>query len=214
MLDDAARFARRRQALLDTLRDKGIRDARVLDALARVPRHRFVDTALRPRAYRDEALPIGLGQTISQPYTVAYQSALLDVQPGERVLEVGTGSGFQAAVLCELGARVFSIERHAPLLDRTRALLDTLGYRIDALHGDGTLGWPRMAPFDAILVTAGGLDVPPQLLEQLRVPGGRLIIPVGTAAQQVMNKIVRTGPDTYERTELETFRFVPLIGEG
>lgn len=213
MATDAHRYARRRQALLDTLREKGIRDERVLKALDRVPRHLFVDTALQPRAYRDEALPIGLGQTISQPFTVAYQTAQADVQPGERVLEVGTGSGYQAAVLCELGARVYSIERHAPLLDRTLELLKKLGYRIDATHGDGTLGWPQYAPFDAIIVTAGGPEVPRPLLEQLAV-GGRLIIPVGPPKHQVMNRIVRLGPERYERAELDVFRFVPLIGEG
>ncbi len=209
----ADRYARRRLALLDALRAKGIRDEVVLGALARVPRHLFVDTALQPRAYRDEALPIGLGQTISQPYTVAYQTAQAEVRRGDRVLEVGTGSGYQAAVLCELGARVFSVERHAPLLDRTLALLDRLGYRIAAHHGDGTLGWPQHAPFDGIIVTAGGPDVPAPLLEQLAV-GGRLVIPVGPPDKQTMQRIVRLGPDRFERAELDVFRFVPLVGEG
>lgn len=213
MTTDADRYARRRHALLETLREKGIRDERVLEALGRVPRHLFVDTALRPRAYRDEALPIGLGQTISQPFTVAYQTVQVDPQPGEKVLEIGTGSGFQAAVLCELGARVFSIERHAPLLERTVELLHVLGYRLEARHGDGTLGWSEKAPFDAILVTAGGPDVPRPLLEQLAI-GGRLIIPVGPPDHQVMTRIVRLSQDRYERAELDVFRFVPLIGEG
>jgi protein-L-isoaspartate(D-aspartate) O-methyltransferase len=209
-------FERRRAALVEELREKGLDDARVLAAVARVPRHLFVDTALRARAYRDEALPIGLGQTISQPFTVAYQTSLLGVGRGDRVLEVGTGSGYQAAVLCELGVTVFSVERHAPLAERTQALLERLGYRITARTGDGTQGWPEHAPFDAIVVTAGGLDVPPALLHQLRAPtatrpGGVLVIPVGGAGGQTMQRIVRTGPQHYEMQEHGQFRLVPLV---
>lgn len=212
-------FHRRRAALVEELRQKGIRNERVLSAIEAVPRHRFVEPALQARAYRDEALPIGLKQTISQPFTVAYQTMLLNPVPGERVLEIGTGSGYQAAVLCELGARVFSIERHEALWRRTSALLRELGYRVVTRHGDGTLGWPAYAPFDAILVTAGAGDVPPALLDQLRRPrtgrpGGRLIIPVGDAEGQVMMRITCTGPNSFEREALHTFRFVPLIGEG
>ncbi len=187
---------------------------------AACPRHLFVDTALQVRAYRDEALPIGLGQTISQPFTVAYQTSLLDVHPGDRVLEVGTGSGYQAAVLRELGIEVFSIERHAPLAERTHALLAQLGYRLTAKIGDGTLGWPEHAPFDGIVVTAGGLDIPPALLHQLRAPtaarpGGVLVIPVGGAGGQTMQRIVRTGPQHFEMQERGQFRFVPLVkGDG
>ncbi len=214
MQDEDLYYTRRRKALLNELRKKGIENEHVLAALARVPRHRFVDTALRHRAYRDEALPIGLNQTISQPYTVAYQTSLLKVQPGDRVLEVGTGSGFQAAVLAEMGTRVFSIERHEKLYVQTTALLEKMGYRIETRCGDGTLGWPEKAPFDAILVTAGGQHVPQPLLDQLRQPGGRLVIPVGSAEQQTMLRITRTGPDTFEQEALDACRFVPLIGEG
>lgn len=208
-----------RARLVDILREKGIADEAVLDAVAAVPRHRFVDVALRSRAYEDEALPIGLKQTISQPFTVAYQSMLLAPKPGERILEIGTGSGYQAAILCEMGARVFSIERHRPLLERTKKLLDVLGYRVVLRHGDGSLGWPAYAPFDGIVVTAGARDVPRSLIEQLRLPeatrpGGRLIIPIGGEEGQVMTRITRIGENDYEREPLSVFRFVPLIGRG
>jgi protein-L-isoaspartate(D-aspartate) O-methyltransferase len=210
---------RQRNELAAQLRQKGIGDERVLGAVAAVPRHEFVEPALRHRAYQDEALPIGLKQTISQPFTVAYQTALLRVRPGDRVLEVGTGSGYQAAVLCELGARVFSIERHEALLERTRDLLDRLGYRVLTRFGDGTLGWAGPAPYDGIVVTAGGTDVPDPLLDQLRAPegetpGGRLVIPVGDADKQTMLRITRTGPGTFEREEFMDFRFVPLVAEA
>jgi len=214
-------YDRQRRALVDQLREKGITDERVLAAIGAVPRHEFVDPALRHRAYKDEALPIGLKQTISQPFTVAYQTALLGVRRGDKVLEVGTGSGYQAAVLCELGARVFSIERHEALLQRTRELLDRLGYRVLTRAGDGTLGWSAPAPYDGIVVTAGGTEVPEPLLEQLRAPddgredagGGRLVIPVGDAEKQTMLRITRTGSDTYHREEFMDFRFVPLVAE-
>jgi protein-L-isoaspartate(D-aspartate) O-methyltransferase len=209
-------YHRQRARLVETLTKKGITDERVLAAIAAVPRHEFVEPALQHRAYEDEALPIGLKQTISQPFTVAYQTALLEVRPGDRVLEVGTGSGYQAAVLCELGARVFSIERHEPLLRRTEQLLQRLGYRIQTRLGDGTRGWPGAAPFDAIVVTAGGTHVPDPLLEQLREPadeqrGGRLVIPVGTEHKQTMWRITRTGPESYQREPFHDFRFVPLV---
>jgi protein-L-isoaspartate(D-aspartate) O-methyltransferase len=209
-------YERQRSQLVETLRQKGITDERVLAAVASVPRHEFVEPALRHRAYEDEALPIGLKQTISQPFTVAYQTSLLRVEAGDKVLEVGTGSGYQAAVLAEMGARVFSVERHEPLLRRTEELLERLGYRIRTRLGDGTQGWPGIAPFDAIVVTAGGTSVPEPLLEQLREPaangeGGRLVIPVGTASKQRMLRITRTGPESYEREAFHDFRFVPLV---
>ncbi|HET6569355.1 MAG TPA: protein-L-isoaspartate(D-aspartate) O-methyltransferase [Rhodothermales bacterium] len=219
MLEDR-RYQRQRTRLVDELRGKGIHDERVLAAIAAVPRHAFVEQALRGRAYEDEALPIGLKQTISQPFTVAYQTMMLAPRSGERILEIGTGSGYQAAILCEMGARVFSVERHKLILDRTRRLLEELGYKLMVRHGDGTLGWPTFAPYDGIIVTAGASRVPNPLLEQLRLPeepegaGGRLVIPIGDARGQVMNRIVRVGPHDYEREEAHAFRFVPLIGEG
>ncbi len=217
---EARTYARRRRRMVDALEKRGITNARVLDAFGRVPRHRFVDHALRPRAYKDEALPIGLKQTISQPFTVAYQTSLLDPQPGARVLEIGTGSGYQAAILREMGVRVFSVERHGPLLRRTSQLLERLGYRVVAREGDGTFGWPAFAPYDGIVVTAGAAEVPTALLEQLRLPGegeragGRLVIPLGDAEGQTMTRLTRLGPDAFEEEAHHSFRFVPLIGEG
>jgi protein-L-isoaspartate(D-aspartate) O-methyltransferase len=217
---DARKFQRQRARLVDQLRERGITDERVLQAIGRVPRHRFVEPALRGRAYEDEALPIGLSQTISQPFTVAYQTSLLGVEENDRILEVGTGSGYQAAVLCELGARVFSIERHEELWKRTKQLLDELGYDVRTKHGDGTNGWISFAPYHGIVVTAAAPEIPPPLLHQLREPisdgegrGGRLVIPVGGPDGQTMNRITRTGsgPHEYRREEFHTFRFVPLV---
>ena len=209
---------RLRRALVALLREKGIADERVLAALGAVPRHEFLDDGFGRRAYDDVALPIGLGQTISQPFTVARMTELADVRPGDRVLEVGTGSGYQAAVLAELGARVFSIERHAPILDRTVALLQRLGVRVRTRLGDGTLGWPAYAPYDAIVVTAGGAIVPDDLLDQLRPPkagrpNARLVIPVGGVKKQVLHRITRVGEAPGD-VEVETFDgvvFVPLV---
>jgi len=199
---------------VDEIREKGIHDERVLEAIGRVPRHRFVEQAFLYRAYEDEALPIGLKQTISQPFTVAYQTMLLDPQKNEAILEIGTGSGYQAAVLCEMGARVYTIERHEALYRRAKKILSALKYHVVSKCGDGTLGWPAFAPFDKILVTAGALGIPEEVLKQLRDPGGQLVIPVGGKEGQVMKRITRTGPNTYEEENLKTFRFVPLIGEG
>ncbi len=211
------KYQKRRSRLIESLREKGISDERVLAAMEQVPRHLFVEQALRTRAYHDEALPIGMKQTISQPFTVAYQSMMLAPQPGERILEIGTGSGYQAAILCELGARVFTIERLRSLYERTHALLKSLNYQALCRCGDGTKGWEAVGPFDGIIVTAAASIVPDELLRQLRIPGeneqgGRLVIPVGDRASQRMNRIVRTGPDSYVREETEGFRFVPLIG--
>ncbi len=215
---DDRKFRQQRQRLVEQLHDRGIRDERVLAAIQAVPRHKFVDPALQNRAYADEALPIGLNQTISQPFTVAYQTSLLEVQPNDRVLEVGTGSGYQAAVLCEMGARVFTVERHESLLSRTAALLDELGYKVRAQHGDGTKGWRAFAPYDGIVVTAAAPTIPDPLLRQLREPndhpGGRLVIPVGGSGGQTMTRVRRSGagPHDYDREEFHSFRFVPLIG--
>lgn len=214
------RYRQRREQLVETLRSRGIHNERVLAAIGAVPRHAFVDPALRDRAYADEALPIGLNQTISQPFTVAYQTSLLEVQPNDRILEVGTGSGYQAAVLCELDARVFSVERHEDLLARAQSLFDELGYDVRTRHGDGTKGWVAFAPYDGIVVTAAASETPDSLLRQLREPsessgrpGGRLVIPIGGSGGQTMTRITRTGtgPHDYEREEFHSFRFVPLV---
>ena len=219
MSQDTDKYRRRVARLIDHLRERGIHDEEVLLALSRVPRHEFVEPALQSRSYADEALPIGLNQTISQPLTVAHQTMLLAPKKSERVLEIGTGSGYQAAVLCEMGARVFTIERHQALYARSSRLLKDLGYRVVSKCGDGTLGWPAYAPFDKILVTAGADGIPEPLLSQLRLPdgdkpGGSLVIPVGNDDGQVMHHITRTGEDSYEDEKTHAFRFVPLIGKG
>lgn len=214
MQKEDRKYSRLKNRLVEELREKGIEHEGVLKAIGAVPRHEFVEQAFQQRAYEDEALPIGLQQTISQPFTVAYQTAMLDPKRNERILEIGTGSGYQAAVLCEMGAQVYSIERHEALYQRAKKLLVSLRYRIVSKCGDGTLGWPAFAPFDKILVTAGALGVPEDVLKQLKDPGGKLVIPVGNKDGQVMKQVVRTGPETYEEEDTRSFRFVPLIGEG
>lgn len=210
-LEDTYRHQGLRKLLVDQLRSKGVPDERVLQAIGRIPRHQFIDdTAFLEIAYTDTAFPIGCGQTISQPYTVAFQSALLDVAPGMRVLEIGTGSGYQTAVLAALGARVFSIERHRPLYLRTKERLQRMGIKANLLHGDGYLGAPREAPFDRVLVTCGAPFVPPALLDQLK-PDGRLVIPVGEGDVQVMRALQRNAAGQWEATDHGNFRFVPML---
>jgi protein-L-isoaspartate(D-aspartate) O-methyltransferase len=200
-----------RRQLVEVLRKKGMTDARVLEAIAQVPRHLFIDdSAFHVHAYEDKAFPIACGQTISQPWTVAVQSSLLRVTPGEKVLEIGTGSGYQTAVLALLGARVHSIERHRPLYLETKARLERMGYKATLSHGDGYRGWPQFAPFDKVLVTCGAPSVPDALLNQLKV-GGRLVIPVGEGAVQHMLVVVRTAQDSFERQEHGEFKFVPML---
>ena len=211
-LPDTYRHQGQRRALARELRQRGISDERVLAALAAVPRHLFFAPAFEAHAYQDKAFPIGEGQTISQPYTVAFQTQLLDVQPSHRVLEVGTGSGYQCAVLLQLTPHVESIEFNEVLFARTRLLLAALGAGGAGLHcGDGSLGLPARAPFDGILVTAGAPALPPALLRQLRL-GGRLVIPVGDSRSQRMVRVTREGPESFVREEFEKFRFVPLLG--
>ena len=211
-MTDTYRHRGQRRALIAALRQRGIADERVLAALGAVPRHLFFDPGFAAHAYHDKAFPIGEGQTISQPYTVAYQTALLNLQPGQRVLEVGTGSGYQCAVLLYLTPLVHSIECNAVLFERTRRFLAEMALGQPDLHcGDGSLGLPEAAPFDAILVTAGAPALPPALLRQLKV-GGRLVVPVGEAGEQRMVRVVRESATGYRREELESFRFVPLRG--
>ena len=206
------KFKRQRKELVDSLYEKGIRDERVLAAINSVPRHKFINSALHMRAYEDTALPIELGQTISQPFTVAVQTEMLEVQPGSKILEIGTGSGYQAAVLCEMGAEVYSVERHRGLYERSRSLLEGLGYRATLKCDDGTLGWSAYAPYDGIVVTAGAPLIPNNLKKQLAL-GGRLVIPVGDSEKQLMYRIVRTSEDEFQEERFEHFRFVPLIGK-
>jgi protein-L-isoaspartate(D-aspartate) O-methyltransferase len=201
-------------ALLAELRRQGIRDERVLDAIGRVPRERFVPAASRDQAWANVALPIGAGQTISQPFIVALMSAALNLSGQERVLEVGTGSGYQAAILAELAAEVVTVERHPVLAATAETLLRELGYeRIRVAVGDGTTGWPERAPYDRIIVTAGSPRVPLPLLAELSREGGRLVIPVGEADDQVLLVVERHGDRTTEQP-LGPVRFVPLIGRA
>lgn len=205
-------FNKRRQRLVEELESRGIRDRQVLNAIAEVPRHHFVDSALWNRAYEDSALPIEMGQTISQPYTVARQTELLGVEPGDKILEIGTGSGYQAAVLCSMGAQVYSVERHDTLYERSRTILHELGYKAMLKCGDGTIGWSAYAPYAGIVVTAGAPVVPEMLKAQLDL-GGRLVVPVGDEEKQAMFRITRHGEDHFEEERFSIFKFVPLIGK-
>ena len=192
---------------------RGVRDPRVLDAMRTVPRHRFMPESQRSAAYDDRPLPIGEGQTISQPYIVALMSELADLEPGDEVLEVGTGSGYQAAVLAEMGVKVYSIEIVEPLAKRAKAILDELGYgkRVEVRYGDGYAGWPERAPFDAVIVTAAPPKIPEPLKQQLEV-GGRLIIPVGKHFQSLL-RVTRT-EDGFREESVIPVRFVPMTGKA
>jgi protein-L-isoaspartate(D-aspartate) O-methyltransferase len=204
---------RTRDRLVQRLRSEGIKANTVLEAIGSVPRHLFVDEALASRAYEDTALPIGYGQTISQPYIVARMTELLmDVKPGT-VLEVGTGSGYQSAILSRLVDKVYTTERIESLASQARQRFRRLGYRnVRVQHSDGSWGWPQFGPFDAIIVTAGGADIPKPLLEQLAI-GGRLVMPLGDRVRQILVSVTRTA-SVYERVDLEPVVFVPLIGGG
>ncbi len=199
-----------RKRLVEEVRSKGIVNEQVLAAIGKIPRHLFLDSSFESFAYRDVPFPIGSGQTISQPYTVAFQSQLLDIKKGDKVLEVGTGSGYQAIVLLELGAKVYSIERQRKLYDKTRKLLTDMGYLGKLFYGDGYKGLPSYAPFDKIIVTAGAPEVPKELLKQLKV-GGTLVIPVGGDEGQVMYSIKRISETDFEQTKHGDFAFVPML---
>lgn len=201
-----------RRALVQKIKAKGIQDPRVLEALGTVPRHAFLDNAFQEHAYQDKAFQIGEGQTISQPYTVAFQSELLRVQAGHRILEVGTGSGYQCSVLLELGAKVYSVEYNLVLYRRTKALLRRLGYDATLVHGDGSQGLPVYAPYDGIIVTAGAPTVPQALIHQLK-EGGRLIIPVGNRKKQEMLLITKGAEGKVSQKSYDYFSFVPLLGQ-
>ncbi len=210
-MEDDYRHKGLRKQLVAELEGKGISGVRVLEAIGQVPRHLFIDdTAFLRQAYMDTAFPIGCGQTISQPWTVAFQSQLLDIAPGMKVLEIGTGSGYQTAILVALRARVFTIERHRPLYLRTKERLQRLGYKANAFHGDGYLGLPREAPFDRVLVTCGAPFIPEALREQMKV-GGRAVIPVGEGEVQTMVLLVRKSEQEWEESSHGSFRFVPML---
>jgi protein-L-isoaspartate(D-aspartate) O-methyltransferase len=195
------------------LRARGVRDERVLDAFREVPRELFVEPGLEQSAYRDAPLPIGESQTISQPFVVALMVEALDIRPTDRVLEVGAGSGYAAAILSRLASEVFAIERHPSLARGARERIERLGYNLKIRPGDGTLGWQEAGPFDAILVSAGGPDVPPALLEQL-APGGRIVIPVGTSSEQELIRITKSRDGRLTTQNLGPVMFVPLIGQS
>jgi len=209
-LKDTFKHQGLRQQLVNTIIAKGIKDEKVIKAIGKIPRHLFMDSGFLDHAYQDKAFPIAADQTISQPYTVAFQTELLKVKKGDKILEIGTGSGYQTAVLCELGAVVYSIERQQELYKKTSRFLPELGYRAKKLiFGDGYLGLKEEAPFNGIIVTAGAPFVPKPLLSQLAI-GGRLVIPVGEGLQ-VMTLFIRKGPKEFEKHEFGGFRFVPLI---
>lgn len=211
-LIDTFRHKGLRKQLVETIRNKGISNERVLEALESVPRHYFFDSGFLEYAYEDKAFPIGEGQTISQPYTVAYQTELLDVHKGDKVLEVGTGSGYQAAILFSMGAKVFSVERQKPLYIKAKDLLGKIGYMVKVHFGDGYNGLPAFAPFDRILVTAGAPYIPQKLIDQLK-PGGKLVIPVNERDSQIMTLVVKNQDSTIETSEHGYFKFVPLLGD-
>ncbi|UJH91204.1 protein-L-isoaspartate(D-aspartate) O-methyltransferase [Antarcticibacterium sp. 1MA-6-2] len=210
MLKDTFKHKGKRQQLAATVAAKGVKDKKVLEAIKNIPRHLFMDSSFEDHAYQDKPFPIAADQTISQPYTVAFQTELLEVSKGDSVLEIGTGSGYQTAVLCELGAKVYSIERQQELYKKTKIFLSKIGYRPKFLSfGDGYKGLPQYAPYDKIIVTAGAPFVPNPLLSQLKV-GGRLVIPVGENTQ-VMTLFIRKSEKEFEKREFGDFRFVPLL---
>lgn len=211
MFEDNYKHRGLRNKLVKILEKKGISDARVLAAIGKVPRHLFFDNALLEHAYQDKAFPIGEGQTISQPYTVAFQSQKLEIKPGDKVLEIGTGSGYQACILLELGARVYTIEYNRKLYESAKAFLPEIGYKPYFFYGDGSKGLPAKAPFDKIIVTAGAPVIPNALVNQL-ADGGILVIPVGDREKQKMVRIRRKGGSLLKE-EYDNFAFVPLLGE-
>ena len=207
---DTSKHQGLRNQLVTILQQKGIGNKNVLEAIKKIPRHLFLNSSFEDFAYQDKAFPIDAGQTISQPYTVAFQTELLEVKKGDKILEIGTGSGYQTAVLCTLGAIVYSVERQNELFKKTSLLLPKLGIRAKHLSfGDGYKGLPNHAPFDGIIVTAGAPEIPKALMSQLKI-GGKLVIPVGDKIQ-IMTLIIRKNETQFEKHEFGDFRFVPLL---
>ncbi len=200
----------KRKKLVDELRKKGIDDEEVLRAINAVPRHIFMDPAFLNHAYTDKAFPITSGQTISQPYTVAVQTSLLQVKKRDKVLEVGTGSGYQAAILVEMGANVYTIERYKELYIKVQRTFTSLGYNAHFFYGDGSEGKKQYGPYDGIIITAAAPEIPGALLQQLKT-GGRLVVPLGKSEFQIMTVVVRTGPDSFEYSSHGNFVFVPML---
>ncbi|MFD0862282.1 protein-L-isoaspartate(D-aspartate) O-methyltransferase [Sungkyunkwania multivorans] len=209
-MKDTHRHQGMRKKLVETVASKGIKDKAVLAAIGKIPRHLFMDSGFDSHAYQDKAFPIGADQTISQPYTVAFQTELLQIKKGDKILEIGTGSGYQTAVLIELGAQVYTIERQQELFKKAQRFLPKLGYKPKKfIFGDGYKGLPDESPFDGIIATAGAPYVPIPLLSQLKI-GGRLVIPVGNVSQ-TMTLFIRTSEKEFEKHELGSFRFVPML---
>jgi len=209
-MEDTYRHKGLRKKLVEEIRSKGINDELILQAISKVPRHLFMDSSFINFSYKDKAFPIGSGQTISQPYTVAFQTMLLQVKPNDKILEIGTGSGYQAAILMELGARVYTIERQRELFNKVQMLLPKMGYKPNFFYGDGNLGLPTYSPFDKILITAGAIEIPFSLTKQLKI-GGRMVLPIGSRSTQTMVVVERTGEETFVKTEHGSFIFVPLL---
>ena len=209
---DTFRHKGLRKKLVDSIRKKGISDENVLSAIESVPRHLFFDSGFLEFAYEDKAFPISAGQTISQPFTVAFQTELLKIKKGEKVLEIGTGSGYQASILYQMGAKVYSIERQRVLYSKAKELLPKIGFGVKLFFGDGYKGLPAFAPFDKIIVTAGAPYIPEDLLTQLKI-GGIMMIPVGDDDDKIMKKVIKTAEKSFEIEELGIFRFVPLLKE-
>jgi protein-L-isoaspartate(D-aspartate) O-methyltransferase len=199
-----------RKKLVEEITGKGIEDQGVLDAFMAVPRHYFLDAVFTEQAYSNMAFQIGAGQTISHPFTVAFQTQMLHVKKGSKILEIGTGSGFQTSILCEMGAKVYSIERQKELYLKSSRIITKLGYTPKLKYGDGYEGWPTYEPFDKIIVTCGAPFIPQKLLDQLK-PGGRMIIPVGEGKDQVMHLIVKNEDGSFEESEHGVFSFVPML---
>jgi protein-L-isoaspartate(D-aspartate) O-methyltransferase len=209
-MDDSFLHKGLRRKLVEEIKRKGISDQKVLEAINKVPRHLFMDSSFVHFAYKDKAFPIAANQTISQPYTVAFQSQMLKIEKGDKVLEIGTGSGYQSAILLELGAKVYTIERHKTLSMGAQVLLPKLGYRPQFFYGDGFEGLPTYAPFDKIIVTAGAPDMPEKLIAQLKI-GGLMIIPIGGSEGQKMQLIEKIDKTNHKTTEHGDFSFVPML---
>ncbi len=209
-MEDSYRHKGLREQLVESLRNKGIADEKVLEAIGKIPRHHFMDSSFVNFSYKDQAFPIAAGQTISQPYTVAFMTELLDVKTGNKVLEVGTGSGYQTAILLELGARVYTIERQKKLYAWAQEKLGELGYKPQFFHGDGFEGKPSYGPYDRIIVTAAARDIPDKLVKQMKI-GGIMVVPVGDRLSQSMFKVLKTADDDYKTTKHGNFVFVPML---
>ena len=209
-MEDSFQHKGLRKQLAETVRKKGIKDERIIEAINKVPRHLFMDSGFISFAYKDKAFPIGAGQTISQPYTVAIQTQLLQIQKNDKVLEIGTGSGYQAAILLELGAKVYTIERQRELFLKAQSILPKIGYFPNFYFGDGNKGLPAYSPFDKIIITASAKKIPEELLKQLKT-GGRMVVPVGKQGGQEMVLIEKIGEDEYKKTKHGYFVFVPLL---